>query len=244
MPTASSTEPRSISSSTTRGMPPTIARTADSSGALALAPPPALHGSKRAHRTAGTKTMRSVPMKRPASGKSGRHLYAVPDDAQPALWDTRELERLARLRQLAVETGAPDDAIRLIDQAATADEAISMLTDAGFMPTEAESDEGLLSWFAPLLEPGCEPLEAELCGTEFIGELRRSAPPNLDVADVLRDVIERFAAHRTPEALAMMIVLSAVAPARLRIMAADAAARMRQDGLADMPWAANIGFPL
>jgi hypothetical protein len=189
--------------------------------------------------------MRTVPKKRPASyGKSARHLSAVPDDAQPALWDGRELDRLARLRQLAIETGAPADAIRLIDMAATADEAIGMLTAAGFMPTEAESDEGLLSWFAPLLEPGCEPLEAELCGTEFIGEIRRSAPPNLDVADVLRDVIERFATQRTPEALAMMSVLSAVAPARLRIMAADAAARMVHDGLADMPWAANIGIPL
>jgi hypothetical protein len=53
-----------------------------------------------------------------------RHLHAVPDDAQAALWDTRELDRLARLRQLAIETGAPNAAIRLIDKAATADEAI------------------------------------------------------------------------------------------------------------------------
>jgi hypothetical protein len=184
-----------------------------------------------------------VPNKRPASAQSGRHLRAVPDDAQAALWDTRELDRLARLRQLAIETGAPADAIQLIDKAATADEAIDTLTEAGFMPTEAESAEGMLSWFAPLLEPGCERLQAEICGSEFIGELRRAAPPNLDVADVLRDLIESFAEQRSPEALAMMRVLTAVGPVELRALAANAAAQMVLDGLADMPWAAGLGSP-
>jgi hypothetical protein len=189
--------------------------------------------------------MRNVPTKRPASvGKPVRHLHAVRDDAQAALWDSRELERLARLRQLAIATGAPSEAIRVIDKAATADEAIAMLTEAGLMPTEADADEGLLSWFAPLLEPGCEPLEAEVCGAEFIGELRRAAPPNLDVADVLADIISDFAAQRSAEVLAMMRVLAAVAPARLQTMAGHAAARMVQDGLEDMPWAADLGWPV
>jgi hypothetical protein len=117
-----------------------------------------------------------------SSERSGRHLRVVPDNTQSALWDSRELDRLARLRQLAIETDAPGDAIRLIDGASTADEAIELLTDAGFMPTEAESGEGLLSWFAPLLEPGSDQVQAEICGSEFIAELRRAAPPNLDVA--------------------------------------------------------------
>jgi hypothetical protein len=188
--------------------------------------------------------MRSVPKKRSTSAKSVRHLHVVPDDAQAALWDSRELVRLARLRQLAIETRAPADAIRLIDKAATADEAIGMLTEAGFMPAEAEAREGMLSWFSPLLEPGTESLEAELCGTAFIGEVRRAAPPNLDIGDVLHDVIEGFATDRSPEALAMMLALSSVAPPRLRVMAAEAAARMVADGQAEMPWAANIGFPV
>jgi Plasmid pRiA4b ORF-3-like protein len=189
--------------------------------------------------------MRNVPTKRPTSvGKPVRHLHAVPDDAQAALWDSGELERLARLRQLAIETGAPSDAIRMIDRAATADDAIAKLTEAGLMPTEANADEGLLSWFAPVLEPTCGPLEAELCGAEFIGELRRAAPPNLDVADVLRDIIADFAAQRGADVLAMMRVLAAVAPAPLRTMAGHAAARMVQDGLEDMPWAADVGWPV
>jgi hypothetical protein len=188
--------------------------------------------------------MSSVPKKRSTSAKSVRHLHAVPDNAQASLWDTGDVRRLARLRQLAIETRAPDDAIRLIDRAATADEAIGMLTEAGFMPTEAEAQEGMLAWFEPLLEPGCEPLEAELCGTAFIGEVRRAAPANLDITDVLHDVIEGFETHRSPEALAMMLALSSVAPPPLRIMAAEAAARMVADGLAEMPWAADIGFPV
>jgi hypothetical protein len=203
---------------------------------------PARHG-KRVQRSSGTDTMSIVPTQRPSSERSGRHLRVVPDDAQAALWDSRELDRLARLRQLAIETGAPDDAIRLIDGATTADEAIDLLTDAGFMPTEAESGEDMLSWFAPLLEPGCEQLEAEICGSEFLAELRRAAPPNLDVADVVRDIIGGFAVHRRPEALAMMRSLSAVGPAHLRVMAANAAAQIVQDGLPDVPWAAGLGFP-
>ncbi len=187
--------------------------------------------------------MRTVPTKRPSSEKPGRHLRVVPDDAQAALWESTELDRLARLRQLAIETGAPGEAILLIERAATADEAIGLLTAAGFMPTDAESGEGLLSWFAPLLEPGCEQLEAEICGSQFIAELRRAAPPNLDVADVLRDIITGFAEHRRPEALAMMRALSAVGPANLRVMAENAAAKMVRAGLADAPWAAGLGFP-
>jgi Plasmid pRiA4b ORF-3-like protein len=167
----------------------------------------------------------------------------VPDDAQPALWDHRELDRLARLRQLAIKSGAPDEAIRLIDGAASADEAIDSLTEAGFMPTDVESGEGLLSWFAPLLEPGRDQLDAEICGSQFIGELRRGAPPNLNVGDVLRDIVQGFGAHRRPEALAMMRVLSAVGPDPVRAMAASAAADMVRDGQPDPSWAAGLGSP-
>jgi Plasmid pRiA4b ORF-3-like protein len=187
--------------------------------------------------------MGSVADKHFSSERSDRHLRVVPDNAQSALWDNRELDRLARLRQLAIMTDAPAEAMRLIDGAVTADEAIELLTDSGFMPTEAESGEGLLSWFAPLLEPGSDQVQAEICGSEFIAELRRAAPPNLDVADVLGDVVEGFAAHRRPEALAMMRVLSVIGPEPVRTLAANAAGQMVRDGRADPPWAAGLGFP-
>jgi hypothetical protein len=168
----------------------------------------------------------------------------VPDGGQSALWDARELDRIARLRQLAIETDAPADAIRLIDGAATADQAIEMLTQAGFMPSESESAEDLMAWFAPLLEADCDAVEAEVCGSEFIGKLRSAAPPNLDVADVIGDIIDTFAAQRRPEALAMMRVLAAVAPPELRAQATNAAAQMVLDGLADVRWAAGLGSPV
>ena len=90
---------------------------------------------------------------------------------------------------------------------------------------------------------GRDQVQAEICGSEFIAELRRAAPPNLDVADVLGDIIEGFAAHRRPEALAMMRVLTAIGPAPVRTLAANAAAQMVSDGQADPPWAAGLGFP-
>jgi len=189
--------------------------------------------------------MSNVPIKRTASaGRAVRHLRAVPDKAQAAMWEIGELDRLARLRQLAMQSGAPDDAIRLIENAATADEAICMLTNAGLLPTEAETYEAMLSWFAPLLESGCEPLEAELCGAEFIGQLRGATPPNLDVTEVLTDIIGGFASRRSAEVLAMMRVLAAVAPPPHRTLAGQSAERIARDGVVDMPWAADIGWPV
>src|SRR5262249_6808101 len=83
-----------------------------------------------------------------------------PVDVQPELWDSQELRHLAQLRQLAIATGASKETIRLIESAATAEEALDRLNGAGLMPDEADSFEGMLAWFAPLLEPGCDQLDA------------------------------------------------------------------------------------
>ena len=183
----------------------------------------------------------------------GRHLYVVPDDAQadeaqpagvqPALWDSEDLRQIARLRQLAVATGASKDVIRLIESSATAEDAMKRLSGAGLVPDHSESFEAMLSWFEPLLEPGCDELDAEICGSEFVGELRRAAPPDLDVSDVLRDVVEQLPRHQGPAALAMARVLTAVGPARIRPIAANAAGQLATAGQADMPWATAIGAP-
>jgi hypothetical protein len=167
----------------------------------------------------------------------------VPDDAQPALWDSRELQRLARLRQLAVGTGAPEEAIRLIEGAATADEAVEELVTAGLMPSEPDSFLSMLSWFTPLLEPGCDQVEAEVCGAEFIGELRGASPADADLSQVLSDVLEHLIEYDSPEALAMARALAAVGPPDIRAIAADTANRMALGGRADMPWTADLGRP-
>ena len=114
--------------------------------------------------------------RRPTPRDRSRHLSVAPDNVQPALWDSEELRRLARLRQLAVDTGAPEEAVRLIENAATADEAVEELVTAGLMPGESDSFRGMLSWFTPLLEPDCDQVDAEVCGGEFIAELRRHGP--------------------------------------------------------------------
>ena len=167
----------------------------------------------------------------------------VPDDAQAALWDSRDLRRLAKLRQLAIDTGAPDEALRLIDSATTADEALEQLTAAGLMPDEDEAFAGMLAWFTPLLEPDCDHVEAEVCGAEFIGELRRAAPADAELREVLGPVAGQLAAHPCPEALAMARVLAVVGPPELQPVAEDAAARLVAGGLTDPPWVSGLGRP-
>ena len=142
MPTASSTEPRSISSSVTRPMMSTVARSTDTAGI-------------RRVDSQLPDTMGVVPNTgRMEPGKTGRSMSADHDAQQPELWDTSELERLAHLRQLAASSSAPDEVRRVIDRAATADEAIDLLSGAGLMPADADPVGALLTWFAPLLEPG------------------------------------------------------------------------------------------
>jgi len=167
----------------------------------------------------------------------------VPDDAQPALWDSRELRRLARLRQLAVDTGAPEEAIRLIEAAATADEAVEELIAVGLMASEPDTYKGMLSWFTPVLEPGCDQLDAELCGATFIGELRRASPPDANVSDVLSNALDHVIEYDTPEALAMARIMAVMGPPDIRAKAADRASRMVLSGRTDMAWAAGLGLP-
>jgi Plasmid pRiA4b ORF-3-like protein len=164
-------------------------------------------------------------------------------DIQPALWEAHELRRLSQLRRLAVDTEAPHEAIRLIENAASAEEAINGLSAAGLLPDETESFDGMLSWFTPLLEPGCDEVEAEIAGGGFIGELRRAAPDDVSVAEVLTDVVPQLVRHPRPESLAMARALAAIGPPGVRLVAASVADKLAAAGLADMPWANKVGKP-
>ena len=196
--------------------------------------------------------------RRPRPQREHRHLSLVPNtgvpssdadddgiggDVQPALWDAHELRRLSQLRRLAVDTEAPHEAIRLIENAASAEEAIDRLSAAGLLPDETESFDGMLSWFTPLLEPGCDQLEAEIAGGAFIGELRRAAPDDVSLMDVLTDVVPQLVRHPGPEALAMARVLAAIGPPEIRAVAASMADQLAAAGLADMPWNSRLGKP-
>jgi hypothetical protein len=189
-------------------------------------------------------TMNSVPdNRRVTARKAGRHLSAVPDD-QPAMWDPVELKRLDQLRQIAVDTEVPAAALHIIETAASADEAVAALVSAGLMPTENESAESMLTWFAPLLEPGCDQLEAELCAAAFIGALRRSAPDEDAVPDLLEQLVDDLAGNDRPEAMAMAQALSVIGPAQSRAAAMQNAAARLAGGQDGQPWAAGLGAPV
>ena len=181
-------------------------------------------------------------IRRLSTRKADRHLVAVPDD-HPAMWEAEELQRLGRLRQLAISTGAPDAALRIIGAAANADAAIAALAEAGLMPSDEESVEDMLSWFTPLLEPGSDQLAAEVCAAEFIGAIRRAGSGEAFVPVVLCDLISDVAESDRLEAMAMLRALSVVGPDESRVMAAAAAARRVSAGLPDVPWADGLGTP-
>lgn len=191
--------------------------------------------------------MDSVAISRGRSGDGVRHLAVVRDDQQaqdqPALWDSQEVDRIARLRELAVTTGAPADTVQLIENAATADDALELLTGAGLIPDDETAMAGMLSWFSPLLEAGCDQVEAEVCGAEFIGELRRAAPADADITELLTDLTGQLAAYTIPESLAMARVLAVLGPPSVREAAGDAASQLVAAGLTDPPWVAGLGAP-
>jgi len=180
---------------------------------------------------------------RPTTSNPARHLTPVPGEPQPPLWDTAELSRLAYLRRMAIETGRSAEAIWLIEAATTAEEAIGSLRAAGLMPDAERSLDDVLSWFAPLLEPGCDPVTAEIAASQFIAELRRGAGHAAHVAEPLLIVIGELAGHPRDEALAALRAFGAVGPGAARAVALAAAARMAAAGAADMPWASELGAP-
>ena len=181
--------------------------------------------------------------RRSGSGNRARHLVAVPDHPQPPLWDTAELRRLAALRRLAVETGQPAEVIRVIDAAATAEDALDALLMADLMPGTERSVDGVLSWFAPLLEPDCDQVTAEVAGSQFVAEMRQWSPDGTDVVTPLLALVEEVAGNQRGEALAMLRALGAVGPGVVRTAALAAAARMVAAAGADMPWASGLGAP-
>jgi hypothetical protein len=155
---------------------------------------------------------------------------------------------MARLGQAFAATGAPDETLQLIAGARSIDDAMDRLAAAGLLPSEEESRRGLTSWFTPLLEPGCDQLDADLLGSSFLGMMRAACadyPAELeeDLPAVLGQLILQLQYDQSPEVLAMMRVLAAVGPAEIRPIAADAAAKLVAAGLADLPWAEGLGAP-
>jgi Plasmid pRiA4b ORF-3-like protein len=170
-------------------------------------------------------------------GKKPGHLKIVSDRAQAGAAE------LAEFRQQLAAAGAPAEMLQVLDTASDMAGAIQQLTDAGLLPAPEDSVSGLLEHWQPLLEPGCDPLSAELCGTQFLGMIRGAAPDEVALPDLLSELIGQVRQFGGAAALAMLRVLAVLGPPVVRPVAAEAAAALIATGLTDQPWARGLGNP-
>lgn len=154
--------------------------------------------------------------------------------------DTGELVEF--LDQLEA-AGAPAEVLRVLDGVTDADEAVRRLAEAGVLPYPADALGGLLRGWEATLAPGSESLSAELCGAEFLGMLRRAAPDESELPEMLADLIAQAAESGRPAALAMLRVVAMIGPPQVRQAAADSADHMVAAGLTDPPWVPGLGAP-
>jgi len=188
--------------------------------------------------------------RRPKRSKSAAHLTVVPsgqragpaEQAGPAQ-QRAGAAQLAEFREHLAMAGAPAEVLEMLDAADDVDEAMQRLADAGLLPGPEDSVAGLLEGWQPLLEPGCDALNAELCGSQFVGMVRAAAPDDLGLPDLLVELIGQVREHGGAEALAMLRVMAVVGPAGVRPVAADAADALVATGLTDRPWVQGLGAP-
>lgn len=151
---------------------------------------------------------------------------------------------LTDLRQaIADGGGAPDDVQQLLDGPGSATEILQRLVEAGVVAAPQEGLADVLAGFEPLLEPEVEPIEAELCGYDFLAMVRADLTDQADLPDLLSSLAADAEQHGGPAALAMLRVLAAVAPAPAASVAGAAADRLVATGLTDCQWASQLGAP-
>jgi hypothetical protein len=138
----------------------------------------------------------------------------------------------------------PDEALSLHGMSADqppADPDIARL----FAPVAVEETfAGVLSEAAGILGQIDDPVDAELWGSDLIGALAASAAGQDSLMRALAEsLVPAAEAACTPESLALLRVLAALGAPALRAAAGQAAARLRDRGVADPPWAATLGAP-
>jgi len=108
----------------------------------------------------------------------------------------------------------------------------------------AETFGGVLTEARDVLGQLIDPVDAELWGSDLIGALSSSTAGQASLTDALTGSLVPVAeAASTPEALALLRVFAAVGSPALRAVAGQAAARVRAHGVADPPWAGEVGQP-
>jgi hypothetical protein len=89
-----------------------------------------------------------------------------------------------------------------------------------------------------------DPVDAELWGSDLIGALASSSVGQASLMDALTgSLVPTAEAASTPEALALLLILAAIGPPALRTAAAQAAARVHAQDVAEPSWAGPIGAP-
>jgi len=188
--------------------------------------------------------------------KTGVSLSIVPDTGQPGgaaqsggtdpgspgPGGTEPAELVTLLRSAAA-AGVPQEVLRVLESSVSVEDGLGRLAEAGLLPSLEQSLEDLLDEFSPLLEPGCDQLGAELCGTEVLGAIRRATPEDADVTALLLELTVQAPGTGTVQALAMLRVLAVVGPPEVRAAARAAGDTMVAGGLADLPWVRGLGSP-
>ena len=197
---------------------------------------------------AGTEPVGTEPASaEPASAEPASIQPAGTEPEQQAelvqLDELAELEQLAGLRRSLAAAGAPAEILALLDNAASAEDALDQLAQAGVLPSPEESLNGLLESFEPLLEPGCDQLSAELSGFEFLSVIGQMAPADVGLPTLLLELIGQAEGQGSGEALAMLRLLAAIGPAEVREPAQAAGDRLVSAGQTDLPWTAGLGQP-
>jgi hypothetical protein len=114
-----------------------------------------------------------------------------------------------------------------------------------FAPVAVEETfAGVLTEATSILGRIDDPVDAELWGSDLIGALAAAAAGQSSLMDALTgSLVPAAEAASTPESLALLRVFAAVGSPGLRTAAAQAADRVRAHGVADPPWAAELGAP-
>jgi len=129
-------------------------------------------------------------------------------------------DELAELEELLASAGVSEEVRRAMKDGNDPQAVLHHLVEVGILPSPEESLTELLAGWKPLLEPGADPLSAELTGTEFLGVLREAAPAQDEFPALLATLVEHAGSSRMPEALAMLRVLAVLGPHEVRPEAA------------------------
>ena len=146
----------------------------------------------------------------------------------------------AEIRRLMFEAGAPDELLSILS--GFGDDMVglsSWFDEHGLSQTPQEFLDEILADWKPLLARGTTPLDAELCGAQFLAMYEEASDSHSN--ESLAQLMINAASTRRPEALAMTRVMEYLGPLQIRPMAAQASRQLTGTGLRNPPWVRSLG---